>query len=129
MEKINSYTLTIASSNHQVIRTKVKVENSLLARQNVVGGCIAIHPLTTNIDIIYCEDYSTLNKQDAWLIYDEQGNEQLILYGTLLCLRYQNDNYTSLEPDDYDKIDSLVIPISILNEFHERNGKKILYTK
>lgn len=105
------------------------MENSLLARQNVVGGCIAIHPLTTNIDIIYCEDYSTLNKQDAWLIYDEQGNEQLILYGTLLCLRYQNDNYTSLEPDDYDKIDSLVIPISILNEFHERNGKKILYTK
>ena len=125
--KIHSYILSFNPSNHQAVRTKSNVPNSLAARQQIVGGSIAIYSLTDNIDIIYCEDYASIDKQNAWMIYDKHGNEQLIIYGTILCMRYQNNEYASLNPCDYNIINSLITPISIFSSESKKNGKHITY--
>lgn len=129
MKQLNSYILSFDSTHQQISRIKKRIENSLNVRQNIVGGPVAIYPLTDSIDIIYCEDFSKLDKQNAWIIYNEQGDEQLVLYGTILCLRYQKDEYVSLTLNDYDTINTLITPISVFNTEIHRNGRNILYKK
>lgn len=103
-------------------RIKKRIDNSLIARQNIVGGCIAIFSLTDAIDIIHREDFTNLDKQNPWMIYNEQVDEPLILYGTILCLRYQKNDYISLKSDNFDTINALVIPISVFNSHTQKMG-------
>lgn len=118
MEKqINAYLLRVDSETGIPYRGYVgKVENTLEAKQKLVGGRIEVVTLG-DIDIILNEDGKLLRLPPNRVLTDDKGNIFDILVGDIICCRHDgNGNFCSIHQEDISVIESFLLPILSIEE-------------
>lgn len=122
-ECINAYILRVNSEGIQYRGYFASLENSLKAKQELVGGNIEVVRITPEIDAIINEEgkLRCLPMNRLWT--DGSGETYDLLVGNIVCVRHNEEGeFTSILETDKKIIDQLLIPIKGLYELERENN-------
>lgn len=109
-EKIKAYIIRVDEEKQYKGYFQL-IDNTLEAKQAIVGGLIEVVSLTPELDIIINEEGKLrgLPINRMWL--SEEGEPIDILVGNIIVVRHEADEFTDIIYNDYTTIEELLIPI------------------
>lgn len=99
------------------------IENSLEAKQELVGGNIEVLPITPEIDAIINEEgkLKGLGVNRILSLNPNEANE--VLVGNIICVRHNEEGeFISILDSDKEIIDEMLIPVKCFMELPQEDG-------
>lgn len=122
-QKIRAYIIRVDEDGRQYKGYFTEIENTLDAKQKIVGGLIQVVSLTPEIDIIINDEGKLrgmpLNR--VWL--SGNGKPLDILVGNIIVVRHRDDEFTDILPEDYEIIERLLLPVKLNTSVMGKDGK------
>lgn len=92
-----------------------RIENTLKTLQSYVDGPIQALALTPEI-VIVCNDEGKLHQFSINRAYMNGEKVLNFLCGNILCVRHSGDEFASIEPEDVEVIERLLIPLKSVSK-------------
>lgn len=127
MANIYAYIMRVENEVDHFCGTLECITNSLSSMQNIVNGSIGIISIIDDIDIIYNENAQDLFLPANRLLIDSYGNEQCVLFGNILCLRYEEGAYKSITNEDLIVIENHLKPVQVIKIERKNSHKHYVY--
>ena len=122
-QKIKAYIIRVDEEGRQYKGYFTEIDNTLEAKQKIVGGLIQVVRLTPDIDIIINDEGKLrgmpLNR--IWL--SEDGKPLDILVGNIIVVRHCDEEFTDILPEDCEIIERLLPPIRLNMSVMGKDGK------
>ena len=122
-QKIKAYIIRVDEEGRQYKGYFTEIDNTLEAKQKIVGGLIQVVRLTPDIDIIINDEGKLrgmpLNR--IWL--SEDGKPLDILVGNIIVVRHCDEEFTDILPEDYEIIERLLPPVRLNTSVMGKDGK------
>ena len=87
-----------------------RIENTLKAHQQYVGGLIQVVSLTPEI-IVICNDEGKLWQLPPNRAWVESSGVVDFFAGSILCVRRSGDEFASILPEDIEEIERRLLPL------------------
>lgn len=123
-KKIDAYILRVSDDGIQYKGYFQEIENTLEAKQKLVGGIIQVIAITPEIDAIINDEgkLSCLPINRLWL--DDNDNPLDIIVGNIICVRHKGDEFVSIKLEDKEIIEKLLIPIKGMYDVPRKDNIK-----
>ena len=122
-QKIKAYIIRVDEEGRQYKGYFTEIDNTLEAKQEIVGGLIQVVRLTPDIDIIINDEGKLrgmpLNR--IWL--SEDGEPLDFLGGNIIAVRHCDDVFTDILSEDCEIIERLLPPIRLNMSVMGKDGK------
>lgn len=122
-QKIRAYIIRVDEDGRQYKGYFTEIENTLEAKQKIVGGLIQVVSLTPEIDVIINDEGKLrgmpLNR--LWLSGD--GKPLDILVGNIIVVRHCDEEFTDILSEDCEIIERLLPPIRLNMSVMGKDGK------
>lgn len=123
-KKINAYILRVSDNGIQYRGYVQEIENTLEAKQKLVGGTIQVISITPEIDAVLNDEGKLIGLPVNRLWIDENDNPLDIFVGNVICVRHKDDEFISIKPEDKEIIERVLIPIKYICEVPREDGIK-----
>lgn len=122
-QKIKAYIIRVDEEGRQYKGYFAEIDNTLEAKQEIVGGLIQVVRLTPDVDIIINDEGKLrgmpLNR--IWL--SEDGEPLDFLVGNIIAVRHCGDVFTDILSEDCEIIERLLPPIRLNMSVMGKDGK------
>lgn len=115
-EMINAYVLRCDYDNGPYRGYIWRIENTLKTFQGYVDGPIEALALTPEI-VMICQEEGKLHRFPINRVYVDSHSQVLDYFvGNILCVRHSGDEFSSIESEDIEVIERLLIPLQLVSK-------------
>lgn len=129
-ERINAYILRVSEKGVQYKGYMTQIDNTLKAKQDIVGGLIEVIHIADGVMGIVDEEGKLKMKPINRLWVSSEGEPRDVLVGDIICLRFDGDEFASIDEADIETVERFLIPIKGMYDCeHEGILRKVIFVR